>query len=220
MFIAFRETNAGMPVNRVFLLSPAHSGGRRAALLLRPGACFELARQLQIRDASLGAVFAFCSGLYFRGKLAYARKFARPPEGLAGVQVITSNRGLVAADEMIDSEDLRKFGSTDVDAAEPRFAQPLAESAAALAALPSCEIVLLGSIATGKYVDVLLPILGERLFFPTEFIGRGDMSRGGLMLRCAAAGHELEYMALAGAIRRGRRAVRVEAMSFKPAPPV
>jgi hypothetical protein len=207
-------------VNRIFLLSPAHSGGSRAALLLRPGASFELARQLQIRDTTLGAVFAFCSGLYFRGKLAYARRFAQPPEGIPGVQIITSNRGLVGADEAIGPEDLREFGDTPIDAAEPRFCGPLGKSAAALAALASTEIVLLGSIATGKYVDVLLPILGERLFFPAEFIGRGDMSRGGLMLRCAANGHELEYIPVAGAIRRGRRAIRIEAMSFKRVPPV
>jgi hypothetical protein len=62
-------------MKRIFFLSPAHSGGKRAAMLTRPGATFELARQVQIGAASLGDVFAFCSGLYFRGKLAYARRF-------------------------------------------------------------------------------------------------------------------------------------------------
>jgi hypothetical protein len=69
--------------------------------------------------------------------------------------------------------------------------------------------VLLGSIATGKYVDVLLEVIGERLLFPTDFVGRGDMSRGALLLRAARDGKELIYEPVAGAIRRGRRARKV-----------
>ena len=68
-----------------------------------------------------------------------------------------------------------------------------------------CEVVLLGSIASGKYVDLLMPIFGERLVFPPHFVGRGDMSRGGLMLRCVDAGLELDYVPLAGAVRHGQR---------------
>ena len=63
----------------------------------------------------------------------------------------------------------------------------------------------MGSIATGKYVDVLERVFGERLLFPAEFVGRGDMSRGGMMLRAARAGEELEYRPIAGAARRGPR---------------
>jgi len=55
--------------------------------------------------------------------------------------------------------------------------------------------VLLGSIATPKYLEPLNEVLGPRLHVPQEFIGRGDMSRGALMLRCAAEGHELTYIA-------------------------
>jgi hypothetical protein len=66
----------------------------------------------------------------------------------------------------------------------------------------------LGSIATGKYVDVLLASFRDRLRFPSEFIGRGDMSRGGLMLRCAVDRHELSYIAVAGAIVNGKRPPR------------
>ena len=159
---------------------------------------------MQIGEATLGDVFAFCSGLYFRGKLAYARKFANPPEGLAGVQIITSSRGLLSADARVGKAEMREFINVEVDADEPRFTGPLSESAKALAAA-TCEVVLLGSIATGKYVDCLLPILGKRLLFPSDFVGRGDMSRGALLLRCAARNEELNYLALAGAVRRGRR---------------
>jgi hypothetical protein len=65
-------------------------------------------------------------------------------------------------------------------------------------------------VATGKYVDVLLDVVGERLLFPTEFVGRGDMSRGALLLRAARAERELAYAAVAGAVRRGPRARKVE----------
>src|SRR5262245_16348688 len=163
-------------MKRVFVLSPARSGGRRAQLLTRPQASFELARQAQIGDATLADVFAFCSGLYFRGKLAYGRRFAQPPDRIAGVQVITPSRGLLPADARIGIEDLREFVAVPVGANESRFTVPLQRSLEALAEA-SCDVILLGSIATGKYVDCLLPILGDRLLFPSEFVGRGDMSR-------------------------------------------
>ena len=151
-------------VNRIFLLSPARADGRRAQLLTRSDANFQLARQVQIGDATLGDVFAFCSGLYFRGKLTYARRFAQPIDGIAGVQIITPSRGLLSEDTRVCGSDLREFASVPVDAHEPRFTQPLMRSAEILAAA-TCEVVLLGSVATGKYVDPLLPVLGSRLLF-------------------------------------------------------
>jgi hypothetical protein len=196
-------------MNRIFLLSPAKASGRRAHLLTRPEAAFELARRVQIGDATLGEVFTFCSGLYFRGKLTYARRFNRPPKGMAGVQVITPNRGLLPAETMIGLRDLDEFAAVNVAAAERRFTEPLTAAVEELAAFKSLEVVLLGSIATGKYVDCLLPILGARLLFPGEFVGRGDMSRGGLLLRCAARGEELGYLPVAGATRRGGRPARL-----------
>ncbi len=179
-------------MKRVFLLSPARSDGKRAALLTRPTATFELARQVQIGAAALGDVFAFCSGLYFRGKLTYARRFATPPEGLPGVFIITPSRGLVTPDTQVGWRDLAEFADVPVDSAEPRFTEPLRLTAEPLADAPT-EIVLLGSVATGKYLDTLLPIFGEQLRFPLEFAGRGDMSRGALLLRSALAGRELQY---------------------------
>jgi hypothetical protein len=180
-------------MKRIFLLSPAHSGGKRAAMLTRQEASFELARQVQIGAASLGEVFAFCSGLYFRGKLAYARHFADPPAGVTGVQIITPSRGLVAAETLIGTPDLSEFARIPVDRKEPRFTGPLQQSVEAISMVGSCEVILLGSVATGKYTETLLPILGERLLFPAEFAGRGDMSRGALLLRSVAANQELRY---------------------------
>jgi hypothetical protein len=191
-------------MNRVFVLSPARSSGRRAQLLIRPEASFELARQVRIGNAKLGDVFAFCSGLYFRGKLAYGECFAQPPEEVPGVQIITPTRGLLPPETRLGVEELREFVSVAVAADERRFTRPLQRSAEMLAAA-SCEVILLGSIATGKYVDSLLPIFAQRLLFPSEFVGRGDMSRGALLLRCVAQNQELNYIPVLGASRRGQR---------------
>ncbi len=198
------------PASRIFLLSPANCGGARARLVLSPAAQFDLARQLNGPDGvELGDLFAFVSGLYFRGKLAYARRFAAPIDpdgGVAGVHVITPNAGLRGPETRVTADAIRVFASADIDPANAAYRQPLEASARALARdSGDCEIVLLGSIASPKYVDVLLGIFGDRLVFPIDFVGRGDMSRGGLMLRHAASGVELPYVPVAGAVRRGTR---------------
>ena len=59
------------------------------------------------RGAPLGEVFSFLSGLYFRGKLAYARAFARAPRGVPPILVITPDRGLLAPDVRVTLADLR-----------------------------------------------------------------------------------------------------------------
>jgi hypothetical protein len=197
---------------RIFLLSPASVAGRRARLLLGPGA-FPLADQLRSGAAvPLWQVFSFVSGLYFRGKHAYASAFADPPSGLPGAFVITTNRGLLALDEPITADDLRAFGTVPIDLADARYREPLIRDARHLAdALPEDGmVVLLGSVASGKYVDVLLDVFGDRLRFPAEFVGRGDMSRGGLMLRCVDDGTELDYVAVTGTPRRGARPPKLE----------
>ena len=193
---------------RIFLLSPAHAGGERARMILSDRAQFELAQKLRgKRGAPLADVFTFLSGLYFRGKIAYASAFARPARGTPGVLVITPTRGVVDASTRIRLDDLREFAAVDIHEDDPRYRAPLERDARSLARkLPSqSEIILLGSIATGKYVDVLLANFGDRLRFPTDFVGRGDMSRGGLMLRCAVDRTELSYIAVAGAIVNGKR---------------
>jgi hypothetical protein len=198
---------------QVFLLSPASCAGRRADLLLRGGGNFELAERLRAGDAvPLGEVFSFLSGLYFRGKLTYANRFAAPPAGVTGVHVITTNQGLLRPDQPVTAADLAAFGTVPIDLADPRYCVPLRATATALAeALPRhAYVILLGSIATGKYADLLLDVFGQRLRFPSEFVGRGDMSRGGLLLRCAAASQELDCVPLQGAVRRGVRPPRLE----------
>lgn len=202
--------------DRIFLLSPANLGGKRAELLLGGRGRFALAERLrQGAQVPLGEAFSFLSGLYFRGKVTYARRFARPPAGVAGIQVITSNRGLLPVDTPVSADDLRAFADTAIHADEPGYRDPLRRDLAALDQAGERggqrDVVLLGSIATGKYVDVLLDVVGERLLFPTEFVGRGDMSRGALLLRAARTGRELAYGPVAGAVRRGPRARKVGA---------
>lgn len=199
-----------MPPSRIFLLSPAHCGGKRAAVLLNQRAAFPLAVRLRSpTGVTLGEAFSFLSGLYFRGKLAYADRFARPPAGRAGVQVITTDRGLLPAGAEVGADDLKRFGTVDISADHPGYRVPLSRDIQLLSQLENVEVVLLGSVATGKYVDVLLEAIGERLLFPEEFVGRGDMSRGALLLQAARTGAELSYRPVAGAIRRGRRAPKV-----------
>jgi hypothetical protein len=203
-------TGPGSPADslippRVFLLSPAHCGGRRAAVLLNERATFPLAQRFRSTGIPIGEAFSFLSGLYFRGKLTYASRFARPAAGQPGVQVITTDRGLLRIDCLVGPRDLREFGTVDIRADAPAYRAPLARDLEVLERMPDLEVVLLGSVASGKYVDVLLEVMGERLLFPIDFVGRGDMSRGGLLLRAAEQGRELRYEPVAGAVRRGRR---------------
>jgi hypothetical protein len=199
---------------RLFLLSPANASGTRAQQLLSPRAAFELARRVQApHGAPMGEVFAFVSGLYFRGKLTYAQRFADLGDHPAnaelggGVLVITPGAGLRSADTHVNAEALRLFAQVEIDVANPAYCNPLVTSARRLSRAMGHggEVVLLGSIASPKYVDVLLDVFGRRLLFPTAFVGRGDMSRGGLLLRQARAGVELDYEPVQGAVRHGRR---------------
>jgi hypothetical protein len=196
---------------RLFLLSPAHLGGERARILLRPEARFDLALRVRAADgAPLGEIFAFLSGLYFRGKLAYAAAFAAAPAGVAGAYVITSNRGLCTLESRFDLRALKRLGTVDIDERDPRYTRPLLRDARALAAQTGdAQVVLLGSLATGKYVEVLRDVFGARLCYPRDFVGLGDMSRGSMMLRAARAGTELAYASVADAGSAKLKACRV-----------
>jgi len=182
-------------------------------MVMSDRAQFDLAMRLRNGGGvAIGEVFAFVSGLYFKGKLAYALEFARPPEPDAalagsGALVITPTAGLRAVETAITTEALRGFADVDIAANDPRYRRPLVSSARALddEIGPECEVVLLGSIASAKYVDVLTEVFGNRLLFPIDFVGRGDMSRGGLLLRCVRSGEELPYVPVTGTVRHGSR---------------
>lgn len=190
--------------SRLFLLSPASLNGLRAKQLTSPHATFALAARYRSEEGvEIGDAFAFMSALYFRGKIAYARRFALPAPAIGGegIFVITPGYGLVPPDWRINEERMKRMRRIDIDVATRTYTKPLREHAELIArALDTqggdAEVVLLGSVATGKYVDVLRPILGDRLRFPKPFAGLGDMARGGLMLRAARLGVELEYATL------------------------
>lgn len=206
-------------MRQVFLLSPAYCGGRRAAIMLRPEAAGAMAQRLRSGTLTLGEAFSFMSGLYFRGKITYARQFAESAEATL---VITPTRGLQRPDLIVSHALLREFAEVDISADDVRYRRPLERDLRALAGRLSdqARVVLLGSVATGKYVDVLVDRLGRRLHFPSSFVGRGDMSRGGLLLRQAASGVELEYEVLdPGARRRGPRPPKLDpATRVRPVP--
>lgn len=193
----------------VFLLSPAYCGGRRGQALLRDGASGTMAERLQQGRLTLGEAFSFMSGLYFRGKLAYATAFGTPET----TYVITPTQGLAAPATPASRDMLREFAAVDIADGGDRYLTPLARDCAVVEAAidPGAVVVLLGSIATGKYADALAPVFGRRLHYPVAFIGRGDMSRGGLLLRSAAAGVELEYLPFTSdSARRGPRPPKLE----------
>jgi hypothetical protein len=197
----------------MFLLSPASCSGQRAQLLLNESASFDLALQLRsATGAQLGQVFSFLSGLYFRGKLAYGTAFADPPPGMPGVLVITPCEGLRTPVESMSLGRLRRFAAVPIGATEERYTAPLFRDARLLnTALlgRDTEVVLLGSVASPKYLEPLATALGPRLRFPAEFVGRGDMSRGGLLLRCAADRTPLTHVPVEGSERHGPRPPRL-----------
>jgi hypothetical protein len=169
-------------------------------MVLRAEAQFPLAVRLRREGAPIGEVFSFLSGLYFRGKLAYAAAFAAAPARLSPALVITAGRGLVPPETVVTIDDLRAIAAVPVDLRDAGYREPLLRDARILAeaAGPDCDIILLGSVATDKYVRPLAEVFGPRLLFPSDFAGRGDMSRGALMLRAARSGLELPYAQLKG----------------------
>jgi hypothetical protein len=207
-------------MSRIFLLSPAHCGGARAKMALRPRAAFDVARRLHGEGVPLGELFTFLSGLYFRGKMAYAEAFADPPSSCPGVLVITPCRGLLPPETRVTDRDLRVFAKTEIGKDVEAYTRPLSRDARRLAGRcgPETEIVLLGSIATDKYLDVLLKYFGPRLRFPRDFVARGDMSRGGLLLRRAVDREELEYVPAQGAVVHGKKPPKLAPRRY-PRPP-
>jgi hypothetical protein len=183
---------------RVYLLSPAHAGGRRAKMLFSPTANFELAQRLRHGGIALHEAFSFMSPLYFRGKLLYASCFANAPAGVPGRLVITPCRGLLPPETVVRLEELAELSEERVAADNPKYRDPLERDLGLLSKTIGSQVrvVLLGSIATRKYVPLLREKLGARLMVPREFVGLGNMSRGSLLLRCSREKRELEYIAV------------------------
>ena len=182
-------------MNKLFLLSPASLTGTRARQMTSAAAQFAIARLYRSEEGvPIEDAFAFMSALYFRGKIAYARRFASKEQ----IFVIAPGFGLVPPGWTITAERMKKLRRTKVDPTAAGYRKPLERDAGDLATKLADDgtAILLGSVATGKYVDVLRPIFGDRLRFPAAFAGLGDMSRGSIMLRAARDGEELEYVDL------------------------
>ncbi len=173
--------------------------------MLSPKATFPVAARLRAEGVPIGDLFAHMSGLYFRGKITYARKFGR-------AFVITPDQGLVPAETPITPQVLIRYADAEIDLGNPGYRRPLERTTRELVATAGedAEFVLLGSVASEKYVQVLGAIIGPRLVFPSAFVGRGDMSRGGLLLRAAAASQELDYVPVMGAVRHGARPPKLD----------
>lgn len=198
-------------MSRVFILSPANCNGLRARWVLRKSSRSDLAMRLRSAEGvSLGEVFTYLSALYFRGKLAYARSFAEPPSSSPGILIITPTAGLLAHDAAIRLSRLRGFGRVPIHLKNRTYRSALKRSARDLITRigPHCEIVLLGSVATGKYLDILAPIFGRRFRVPAEFVGLGDMARGGLLLRCVRENRQLNYVEVASVLRSVSKRIR------------
>src|SRR5262245_13796631 len=184
-------------MKRVFLISPANCNGRRAQWIVKPKSRSELAQRLRTAEgAPLGEVFSFLSPLYFRGKLAYARAFGRPPGQALGVLIITPTAGLLPHDTAIRLSMLRGFARVPISKKNSLYRRSLLRDVRKLALEIGIdgEVILLGGIASGKYLDILTQALGGQLRVPALFVGLGDMSRGALLLRCVQENRELEYI--------------------------
>jgi hypothetical protein len=199
-------------VSNIFLLSPAKAGGRRYSILTSDKANFALALKFRAGSATLGEIYSFISGLYFRGKMAYAAAFGTAPHQSPSAFVIVPGLGLLPPETVFSPEQLRATEQIEVDEDNPVHHDTLLAAAASLdrATGQQSSFVLLGSVASGKYTTALLKVLEHRLLFPAEFVGRGDMSRGGIMLRSAVSGQELTYIPVSGAQLRGPRPARLD----------
>jgi hypothetical protein len=188
---------------RIFLLSPANASGIKGQRLFAPASSCELALRLRNGGVALGEIYRFISSLYFRGKLEYAQRFQHAPEGVAGVQIITG-AGLMLPETVITLERLQTVSATSIDAKNTSYRLPLDRDLLRLreVAGDGVDVILLGSVATYKYIDPIKAVFGERLLFPKEFLGVGDMSRGSMLLRSCAQGRELEYIPVRNIVPR------------------
>jgi hypothetical protein len=211
-FVLSSDMEVENPRPRIFLLSPASTEGLRAQQLTSPRARFGAAERYRSPEGvTIAEAFTFMSSLYFRGKIGYARHFAAPPPEMTlgteddGILVIAPGFGLVPPSWRITAEEMKKLRRTPVDLKSRAYCAPMKKHVEQLRDLaPTSWVVLLGSVATGKYVDLLLPALGDRLLFPRDFAGAGDMKRGGMMLRAVREDQELAYVTLAAPRRRAR----------------
>jgi len=146
---------------------------------------------------------ASSSGLYFRGKLTYSRMFGR-------VLVITPGPRAARRGRDPDARRLARDRGDRITSEDPRFREPLERDAVELGArLDGADrVVLLGSIANGKYVGPdRAPSRREALFPRRSWTRRHEPRRAPPPLPCVDR-HELDTSDR-GAVRRGPRPPRL-----------
>ena len=176
--------------------------GVRGTSLLDPNSKSKLKARFRSKQGlSVGEAYRFISSLYFRGKLTYGLHFG----GASNTRVLVPGFGLVGPDWTLTPKRAERARSCPVDPDHAAYRRPLERDLRALLERESdrgaegegntceVEVVFLGSLATRKYLDVLVPLLGGRLLYPKVFVGCGDMRRGSLLLKAVDAGQELEY---------------------------
>ncbi|MEP6692288.1 MAG: hypothetical protein ABJD07_14095 [Gemmatimonadaceae bacterium] len=179
---------------RIFILSPATAHGKKGRVLLEHPPRTPVAKELREHGMPIGSVFRYLSGLYFNGKLAYARAFAQPPASMReGVYILTTTDGLVPAETRISTADLERFAGAELGNPAGRAALDASARELARAMGNACDIVFLGSVAGDKYTGLLEPVFRDRLIFPRELLNRGQLARGALLLTCVIEERELDY---------------------------
>ena len=152
---------------RIFLLSPANASGIKGQRLLGSTTQSDLGLRLRDGGAPLGEVYRFISSLYFRGKIEYAQRFQNPPSGVAGVQIITG-AGLMLPETVVTLGELQRISAVSIDAKNKSYRRALDCDLLRLREQlgSDIDVVLLGSIATSKYIEPVQAVFGKRLLFP------------------------------------------------------
>ena len=126
-------------------------------MLLNPGANFELAAKLRAGAATLGEVYSFISGLYFRGKVAYSDAFGSAPQDLPPAVVIVQGLGLLPLQTLMTAEKLTAAGAVSIERDHIAYRTALLRDAKAVksASGASCQFVLLGMTAQYDLISAL-----------------------------------------------------------------
>src|SRR5207253_9967168 len=143
-----RELPSESASRRIFLLSPANIAGIRGGRLMCDSAESELSSRLRGPGAPLGEVFSFISALYFRGRLAYATRFAQAPPAVDRAFVITACGGLITPETMVTRERLRDISTNSIDLMNQLDRRLFDRDSRSLSHLvrSDCQRVLLGSV--------------------------------------------------------------------------
>ena len=134
----------------------------------------------------------------------YASRFGRPPPSLPPALVITPTRGLQSPSLPISRSLIEEFASLDWH--RPTRAFWIRSSRVRVSFVhrssQRCAWSCSGASRRAGTSSRWRASSRAGCNYPAEFVGRGDMSRGGLLLRHAEEGRELDYVPLAAGLTR------------------